>query len=74
MNQHLRIALDPFVKLFVCRRRIIDINLMRYYEAWLGLARHNHVSEIPVVGFDVALPSSKMQALDSSAADKSHGG
>lgn len=73
MNQHLRISLDPFVKLFVCRRRIIDINLMRYHEAWLGLARNNHISEIAVVGFDVALPSSKMQALDSLVTEISYG-
>ena len=69
MDQHLRIPLDPLVKLLVCRRRVVDINLVRHNEARLSLARYNHVAEIPVVRLHVTLPGTKMQALPSSVVD-----
>jgi hypothetical protein len=66
MDQHLRIPLDPLVKLLICRRRVVDINLVRHNEARLGLARYYHVAKIPVVRLHVTLPGAKMQALASS--------
>jgi hypothetical protein len=68
MDQHLRITFDPLVKLLVCRRRFLDVDLMRYHEARLRLARYNHVSEIPVVGLYVALPGTDRQSLKESLA------
>ena len=65
MDQHLRIPLDPLVKLLVCRRRVVDVDLVRHDEARLSLARYNHVAKIPVVRLHVTLPGTKMQALPS---------
>jgi hypothetical protein len=56
MNQYLRVTLNPLVKFLVRSRCVVDVDLMRNHEAWLGLPRDNHVSQIPIVGLHIALP------------------
>ena len=55
MDQDLGIALNPLVKLLVCRRSVINIDLVRDDEARICLSRDDHVSQVPVVFLDVAL-------------------
>ncbi|RII15378.1 hypothetical protein CUC08_Gglean003419 [Alternaria sp. MG1] len=63
MDQHLRIPLDPLIKLLVRRRRLVDVDLVRHNETRLGLARYNHVAQIPIVRLHIALPSTEVQSL-----------
>lgn len=63
MNQHLGISLDPLIKLLICRRGIVDGDLVADNEAGLRLAGDDQVAEIPVVVLDVALASRQGEAL-----------
>lgn len=63
MNQDLRIPLNPFVKLLVRHRRLVDANLVRNDKRWLGLARDDQVTQVPIVSFDVALAGAEGEAL-----------
>jgi hypothetical protein len=38
MYQDLRIPFYPLVEFLVCNGRVVDVNLMRNDEAWLGLS------------------------------------
>ena len=58
MDQHLGITLNPLVKLLICLRCVIDVDLMTDDEARFGAAGDDQVSEVAVVGFDVALACS----------------
>ena len=58
MDQHLGITLNPLVKLLICLRCVIDVDLMADDEAGFGAAGDDQVSEVAVVGFDVALACS----------------
>jgi hypothetical protein len=61
VNKYLRITLDPLVKFLVRSRRIVDVDLMRNNEAWLGFSRDNHISQVSIISFHVTLagPNSK---------------
>jgi hypothetical protein len=61
VDKHLRITLDPLVEFLVRSRRVVDVDLMRNNETWLGLSRDDHVSEVSIIGFHVTLagPDSK---------------
>lgn len=73
VDQHLGIPFDPLVKLLVRRWCILDVDLVRHDETWLGPARYDHIAKIPVVGFDVALSSSEVQALLGSVLENESG-
>lgn len=57
VNQHLRVAIYPLVELLICRRCLVDVDLVRYDKAGFGLAGNDHVPQISVIRFDIALPS-----------------
>lgn len=63
MDQDLGIALNPLVKLLVCRRSVINIDLVRDDKAGICLSRDDHVSQVPVVIFDVALACANGKTL-----------
>lgn len=73
VDQHLGIPFDPLVKLLVRCWCILDVDLVRHNETWLGPARHDHIAKIPVVCFDVALSSSEVQALLGSVLENESG-
>jgi hypothetical protein len=73
VNQHLRIPLDPLVKLFIRSWCILNVNLVRHNETWLRPTRYNHVAKISVVGLDIALSGSEVQALHGSVLENNCG-
>ena len=60
VNQHLGIALNSLVKLLIRHLRIVDADLMTDDEAWFRLSRDDEISQVAVVGFDVALTRAKL--------------
>ena len=44
MDQNLRVALDPLIKLFVSSRRLVDRNFVGDDKAWIRLSRDYHIS------------------------------
>ena len=63
MNQHLRVPIDPLIKLLIRRRRIIDLDIVRYHEARLRLPSNDQVAQIAIVFLDVALAGPESQSL-----------
>lgn len=63
MDQDLGVSLDSLVELVVGNLRVIDADLVRNHERWLGLARDDQVSEVSVVLLDVALTGSECETL-----------
>lgn len=63
MNDNLSIPILPLIKLLISSFRIRKTNFMRDHKAGLGLARDNHVPQVPVIRLDVALPSAEGEAL-----------
>jgi hypothetical protein len=58
MDQNLRIPILPPIKLRVRLRRFLDPNLVADDEGRLCAPRDDHVSQVAVVGLDVALAGS----------------
>jgi hypothetical protein len=63
MNKHLRIPFDPLVELLISHWRFVDVDLVRDNEARLCFPCYDHISQIPVVGFDITLAGSNGEAL-----------
>lgn len=59
MNQDLCITIDPFIKLDICFRSLVNLNLVRNNEARLCSPSNDHVAKITVVGFDITLACTK---------------
>lgn len=63
VNNDLGIPILPLIKLLISSLRIRKTNLMRNHKAGLGLAGDNHVPQVPVVGFNVALAGAEGKTL-----------
>jgi hypothetical protein len=63
VNKYLCITLNPLVEFLVRSRRVLDVDLMRDNETWLGLPRDDHVSQVSIVGLHVTLASPDSKAL-----------
>ena len=63
MQQHLRIPLDPLIKLRIRVWRLIDPYLMAHYKTRIRPPRDDQIPQIPIILLDIALPRSQRQAL-----------
>lgn len=63
MNQYFSIPVDPPVKLVISHGSVVNIDLMRDDKTGLGFASDDKVSQIPIVGFDIALSRANRQSL-----------
>jgi hypothetical protein len=63
MDKSLGIPVNPFIKLGICLRSLINANLVRNNEAGSRFPSYDHVAKITVVGLDVALACAKFQSL-----------
>jgi hypothetical protein len=63
MDKNLGIPVNPFIKLGICLRSLINVNLVRNNEAGFRFSRYDHVAKITVVGLDVALVCAKFESL-----------
>ena len=55
MYQDLCVAFNSLVKLLICLGRLVNPDLVRDNEAWVGSSRNNQIAQIPIVLLDVAL-------------------
>jgi hypothetical protein len=63
MNQNLRIPILPTIKLGVSLWRLVNSDFVADNERRLSAPRDDHVAEVAVVGFYVALTGSDCKAL-----------
>lgn len=63
VNENLGVTIDSPGELVVRIFCIVNVDLVRNHEAGLCLAGNDQVSQIPVVGLDVALASADGEAL-----------
>lgn len=63
MNQNFCVSVDSLVELLVRDLGLLDVDLMRHDERWLGLAGDDQVTEVSVVLLHVALTCSERQTL-----------
>src|SRR5438270_13924410 len=63
MDEHLRVPLNPFIKLFISHFSIIDPDLVAHNKARLRLARNDQISQIAIVRLDIALSRCKAKPL-----------
>jgi hypothetical protein len=63
MNEHLRVPLNPLVKLFISHFSIIDPDLVAHNKARLRLTRNNQISQVTIIRLDIALSRCKAKAL-----------
>lgn len=63
MDQHFGIPIHPPIKLVVCNLRLVNADLVGHDKARLGLAGDNQVTEVAIVGLDIALASADREAL-----------
>lgn len=57
MDNNLRIPILSLIKLLISSLRISKSDLVRNHKAGLRFPRNDHIAQVAVVGFDVALPS-----------------
>jgi len=63
MNEHLRVSLNPLIKLVISHFRIIDPDLVADHKARLRLARNDQISQVAIIRLDIALSCCKAKAL-----------
>ena len=63
VNQNFGVPFDALVEFVISHLSILNANLMGDDETWLRLSRNNHISQVPVVGLDVALTRAQGQTL-----------
>lgn len=63
MDEHLCIPVDPFVKLVIRNLGVLNSNLVRDDKAGLCLAGNDEVTQVSVVGLDVALACAEGETL-----------
>lgn len=69
MDEHLGVPINTLIKLFVRNLCVLDVDLVRHDEAGLGSARDDQVAQVAVVGLDIALASSELEALEHSGSE-----
>lgn len=63
VNDYLCVTIFSLVKFLICCLGICKCNLMRDHKAGLGFARNNHITKVPIISLDIALSSTKREAL-----------
>lgn len=63
MDQHFGIPIHPPIKLVVCNLRLVNTDLVGHNKARLCLASDDQVTEVAIVGLDIALASADREAL-----------
>ena len=63
MYQDLCVAFNSLVKLLIRPGRLVNADFVRDDEAWVCSSRDNHIAQIPIVFFDVALTGANGKAL-----------
>src|SRR6478752_6516676 len=70
VQNDLGVALDALIELFVCMRRLLQRDLVRYDEACLGSSGNDQFAHLAVIALDFALPRSDTQTLLEHLADR----
>ena len=63
VNNNLGIPILPLIKLVISNFGASEIDLVGDHKARLRLASNDHITQVPVVSFDIALTSAKRQSL-----------
>lgn len=63
MNNYFSIPFNALIKLCICGFCVIQTNLMRHNKTRRCLSSDDQVSQLAVVGFNIALTSAKREAL-----------
>jgi hypothetical protein len=58
MNQDLRVPILPTIEFRISLGRFIYPNFVAHNEGWFGTPRDDHITQVAVVGFNVALTGS----------------
>ena len=63
MQQDLGVPIDPAIELVIRLDSAIHADLMADHETGLGPSRDNQITEVAVVGLDVALAGTERETL-----------
>lgn len=63
VNNNLGIPILSLIKFVISNLGTSEIDFVRDHKARLRLASNDHITQVPIVGFDVALTSAKRQSL-----------